>query len=92
MSKTKSTEQIVSLATNRLAEDITTLATRRDSALSIFRQTANSLGTINNELTEKITQLDAMTTFLASQRDSASQQIADNEAVRSRILEILGDK
>ena len=88
----KTTSQIISAATTKLSGDITSLSARRTHALSVFRKTAEDLGTINADLTEKVNQMDALANFIAEEKSSATQMISDNEAVRTRILEIIGEK
>lgn len=77
--------------TDRLASDITTLAGKRDVALSAFRQAATDLDNINSGLRDKINKFNDLTAFIDSQRSTASQIIEDNDKVRKRILDIIGE-
>lgn len=93
MNKTKirTTEEAINAATDRLASDITTLADKRDVALSAFRQAATDLDNINSGLRDKINKLNDLAAFIDSQRSTASQIIEDNDKVRKRILDIIGE-
>lgn len=81
---------IFSAATLKLHRDIRVLSTRRNKALSIFRRTAEKLGIVNQDLTEKVAQMDSLTELIAAEKSSATQMIHDNEAVRTKMLEIIG--
>lgn len=81
---------IFSAATLKLHRDIRVLSTRRNKALSIFRRTAEKLGIVNQDLTEKVAQMDTLTELIAAEKSSATQMIHDNEAVRTKMLEIIG--
>ena len=89
--KVRTTEEAINAATNRLASDITTLADKRDVALSAFRQAATDLDNINSGLRDKINKFNDLTVFIDSQRSTASQIIEDNDKVRKRILDIIGE-
>lgn len=93
MNKTKirTTEEAINAATDRLASDITTLADKRDVALSAFRQAATDLDNINSGLRDKINKLNDLAAFIDSQRSTASQIVEDNDKVRKRILDIIGE-
>lgn len=87
----KAVSQVVfSAATMKLHRDIRVLSTRRNKALSIFRKTAERLGVVNADLNEKVAQMDTLTELIAAEKSSATQMIHDNEAVRTKMLEILG--
>lgn len=90
--KNVTTEQIVETAMAKISDNITTLGVRRDNALSVFRQTANDLGVINSNLSQNIQEMNRLAQFVNAGIDSATQMVADNEAVRARILEIIGEK
>lgn len=87
----KTTAQVVAAATTKLAGDISNLSTRRNHAISVFRQTAEDLGTINTQLAASVTQLDELVQFVQSERDTATKMIADNEHVRTKIFDIIGE-
>lgn len=89
--KIRTTEEAISAATDRLTSDITTLAGKRDVALSAFRQAATDLDNINSGLRDKINKFNDLAAFIDSQRSTASQIIEDNDKVRKRILDIIGE-
>lgn len=89
--KVRTTEEAINVATNQLASEITTLADKRDAALSTFRQVVIDLDNINSGLREKINKLNDLTSFIHSQHSIASQIIEDNDKVRKRILDIIGE-
>lgn len=91
VTKVRTTEEAINAATDRLASDITTLAGRRDVALSAFRQAAIDLDNINSRLRDKISKFNDLAAFIDSQRSTASQIIEDNDKVRKRILDIIGE-
>lgn len=87
----KSTEQVLTETTSQLAKDIAGLSDRRRIALGIFRDTAENLAAINEDLNKSITNFDNLTKFIMEQKLSAEQMVSDNDKVRNKILEILGD-
>jgi hypothetical protein len=89
--KKVTTEDAIKMATSHLANDITGLSSRKDSALSTFRRTATELSSINDALKTKLCNLDELSSFIQEQQNAANQMIHDNDAVRSRILEIIGE-
>lgn len=84
------TQVFFSAATLKIHRDIISLSTRRNKALSVFRKTAEKLGNINEELNVRVSQMDSLTALIAEEKNSAAQMIHDNEAVRSRMLDIIG--
>ncbi len=87
----KTTKAMISQMTTRLAGDINTLSTQRENAVSTFRRTANELETINTNLRQNIAEFDELMKFISEQRGSAEQMVSDNERVKGKILEIIGD-
>ncbi len=87
----QTTESIIKLATTKLSSDINGLSMQKDNALSAFRKTAVELDTINDGLRTKLGNLSELESFIQSQRTSADKMIADNEAIRQRILDIIGE-
>lgn len=83
-------EQAVS-AVDRIHVEIADLREERIDALSSFRDTANWLGEINEELAEKQSLIDSLEAQLAQAQGSINQQISDNEKVRAKILGIIGE-
>ena len=91
MMRKYTTEAAIKLATNQLTNDINGLSTQRDNALSMFRQTAVQLNSINDGLRTKLGNLSELEDFIQSQKNCANKMISDNEAVRQHILEIIGE-
>lgn len=91
MAKKYTTEQTIQMATDHLANDIVTLSAKRENALNTFRATANELYDVNTGLQEKVASFEALSQFIAEKRAATEQMIEDNAAVRSRILEIIGE-
>lgn len=87
----KSTENITITAMERLVNDINCLQNDREDALSSFRMTANNLADINIHLNQKIQFFDGIVEQIAAQSKMAKQMVADNEAVRGKILDIIGE-
>lgn len=86
----KKLNKVIQGATDRISVDILDLTEEKEDTLSLFRATANKLGKINEELTEKSEDLKALSVFIKEQDAATQLMISDNEAVRSKILEIIG--
>lgn len=84
------TEQAVT-AVDRITGELEDLREERTDALSCFRCTADWLDEINQQLSEKSALCAALTAQLERAQESISQQVSDNERVRSKILEIIGE-
>ena len=89
--KIRTTEEAISAATDRLSSDVKELSIKRDTALSAFRQTATDLDLVNCGLKDRISKFDELAQFIDTQRSTASLMIEDNDAVRKRILDIIGE-
>lgn len=87
----RSTSDVIQNATNSLSNDISDLNTRRYNILNSFRKVAEDLSIVNDELTEKIADLNTLANFVDVERESAKQMVQDNESVRQRILDIIGE-
>ena len=87
----ESTENITITAMEKLVNDINCLQNDREDALSSFRMTANNLADINVHLNQKIQFFDDIVEQIAAQSKMAKQMVADNEAVRGKILDIIGE-
>ena len=81
----------IKVAVDKISDDINHLSTRKACALSVFRSTANQLSSINSEMEEKMSELDTLADFIQHQKDIASKVVSDNENVRAKILEIIGE-
>ena len=87
----KTTEQILENATSKIAKDISGLGTRRNNAINVFRQTANELASINEDLDKSLANLNKLQEFIVEQSKTTTQMISDNNGVRERILAIIGE-
>lgn len=87
----KSTEIITINAMEKLVSDITCLQNDRENALSSFRRTAENLASINIHLGQKIQFFDGIVEQITAQSQMAKQMVADNDAVRNKILDIIGE-
>ena len=81
----------IKVAVDKISDDINHLSTRKECAISVFRSTANQLASINSEMEEKMSELDTLADFIQHQKDIASKVVSDNENVRAKILEIIGE-
>ena len=91
MKKPNFTPQAIKFATSRLAGDITSLSAQKEDALSTFRRTAVQLENINNDLRIKMNDLSDLTMFIEEQKCMAAKMMEDNEKVRNRIIDIIGE-
>lgn len=91
MARAVTTEQIIESTTSKLASDINALSARKVRALSLFRQTAEELATVNGGLKQSLDALSGLQSFINEQTESTNKMIADNETVRSKILDIIGE-
>lgn len=84
------TEEVIASAKEKILGDIDTFSTQKDSALSVFRSTANKLEAVNKGLTNSVADLDKLMKFAEENKSNVEKIIADNEAVRKKILDIIG--
>lgn len=90
--KTVTTQEAIAAATTKLAEDVSNLSVRRDSAVSTFRNTANQLDSINEELRGTMDNFTRVAAFIAEQSNAAAKMISDNTKVRDKIVELIGEE
>ena len=83
-------EQAVT-AVDRIFDEMSDLRDERDFALSSFRRTADRLEEINDELEIKASLCRTLQAQLADTQENIEQHIQDNESVRLRILDIIGE-
>ena len=81
----------IKVAVDKISDDINHISTRKEHAISVFRSTVNQLVSINSEMEEKMSELDTLSDFIQHQKDIASKVVSDNENVRAKILEIIGE-
>ena len=84
------TEQAVS-AVDRVTREANDLYGERCAALESFRGTAEWLASINEELCQKIDLCETLTSQLRDAMGSMGKQVADNDRVREKILNIIGE-
>lgn len=87
----KGTKDLIIAATRKISKDIDTLQNDKGNALSEFRKAADRLGSIHEQLLEKVNDLSNLETFIQDKKNVATQNISDNAAVRSKILDIIGE-
>ena len=87
----KSMADQIKVAMSKITGDIDDLSKKRSNALGVFRETAIELGEINETLHDRVNQLDVLSAFIADERKSAGKMIEDNDRVKARILEIIGE-
>lgn len=87
----QTTQEMIDAATDRLYSDITDLKIMKDNALSSFRAVANNLGGINENLKDKVDKLESLISFAKEEKGVAEKMISDNDAVRKKILDIIGE-
>lgn len=78
-------------AMSAASQNASALGVKREAALSSFRATVNQLKEVNTQLDEDIAMAEKMISFYQTQKDEAVQLKADNDAVASKILEIIGE-
>ena len=83
-------EQAVT-ALDRIHTEIHDLREERGIALSNFRDTANWLAEINADLTHHHELCNQITLQVDLEKCCIEQQISDNEKVRAKILDIIGE-
>lgn len=84
------TEQVIASAKDKILKDIDVFSAQKDSALSVFRSTANKLEAVNKGLTNSVADLDKLKKFAEENKANVEKVISDNEAVRKKILDIIG--
>lgn len=75
----------------KFAANLDTLSTRRDFALSSFRTVVQELADVNRGLEQQEQLASETAAAMSQQADSIRRQIQDNELIRSKILDIIGE-
>lgn len=78
-------------AVERIRGDVEKLNTRRNNLLADFRHTADGLLQCNEELTAKTALCEELVTQLIESQECMKNQIDDNDRVRAKILDIIGE-
>ena len=92
MSKKKTTEQVISAATTKITDDVAHLNLMRENAVKTVRQTAQSLQANNEELQASVERFSILENFARGKREECVRAIEDNNKVREKILEIIGEE
>lgn len=87
-----STDVALSTVTTRLAEDISALSQKKANAVSAFRAAANNLAQVNDALQTEIDHFDNLAAFIADKKAEAERMVADNNAVRGKIIDLIGEE
>lgn len=87
-----STDQILNETISKLTIDIFKLSVRRSKAVDTFRQTAEDLQSVNDGLKVSIDSFDRLRAFIEDKRSEAERMISDNENVRKKIFDIIGEQ
>ena len=85
------TEQVLTRASQRVSADMANLATRRDNALSAFREARAELQAVNAETQKGLERLFTLKSFIENEVASGEKMIADNTHVCDKITEIIGE-
>lgn len=78
-------------AMDRISGHITHLRTEREIAVSSFRETADRLAEINEELEQQATLCSSLVGQLSQTKECINRQHEDNARVREKILDIIGE-
>ena len=88
---TMSTEKRVNRFRAKMAHEVGVLTARRDFAVSAFRRAADELKTVNEGLSEQRSLLNGFADDRLTQVANLNTQIDDNDRVRAKILDIIGE-
>ncbi len=83
--------ELISQTMTRIQTSESVLNTRTENALSAFRNAANALEQVNAAKRENVLTVNNLIDFLQTTRQTTEKTIADNDAVRGKILEIIGE-
>lgn len=86
------TNAVMNKAMNRVVKDVHALSQRKENAVSAFRAAANNLAQINNELQDEVAYIKQLAAFAAEKEAEAERMIADNDAVRGKIIDLIGEE
>lgn len=86
------TNAAMNKAMTRVVQDVRTLSQRKDNAVSAFRAAANNLAQINGALQDEVIYIKQLAAFAAEKEAEAERMIADNDAVRGKIIDLIGEE
>ena len=89
--KIQTMEEVFNLALTKLDTDLHTIEAEKNAALSIFRQTATNLQNINQRLGTTVDNIENLIDYAQRSKNDVTKMMSDNEAVRSKIIEIIGE-
>lgn len=84
-------EQAISIVTTKLAGDISNLSTQQTKAVNTFRETVDELEANNVALRTSVENFNNLMSFIQEKKTEAERMIANNESVRQKILDIIGE-
>lgn len=88
----KRTNAAMNKTMTRVVKDVHALSQRKENAVSAFRAAANNLAQINDELQDEVMYIKQLATFAAEKEAEAERMIADNNAVRGKIIDLIGEE
>lgn len=90
INKNTKTDKVLSLATERLANDVANMSVKRNSAIDVFNSTVKNLEAINKDLKSSAERYRAFARVALDKAEEADSIVADNEVVCNKIYEIIG--
>lgn len=88
--KNVSSEKVINLATDTLANEVTSMRVKSDSAINVFNATVKNLESINAELRVSADRARQFAALATEKADEAERKIAENNSVCQKIYEIIG--
>lgn len=87
--KSKTTFDLALGAVGLMDMDLDDLVSEKETAVSVFKATAERLGRLNTDIEDKIDQCTSLIATLSRIRDELESQRDDNAAVQRKILELM---
>lgn len=84
-------DQAISIVTTKLAGDISNLSVQQNRAVNTFRETVNDLEANNVALRTSVENFNNLMSFIQDKKAEAERMIENNETVRQKILDIIGE-
>lgn len=88
--KNVSSEKVINLATDRLANEVSSMRIKSDSAIGVFNSTVKNLESINAELRVSADRARQFAALATEKAEEAERKIAENNSVCQKIYEIIG--
>ena len=86
----KNTEKLANSTVEKIKSEFNALENEKNQCLSIFRETANDLQKINEEIDEQRSICAFLISELTEQCKNLEKARSDNDKVRNKILDIIG--